>query len=351
MLLDRYLLRQILASFAIVAGVLVSIFLAYSLTRFLNDAAGGLLTVREAAELTLLKAIIALEVLLPLAFYFGLIVGCGGLNTHGELIAMRAAGRRRIRNHRPLILFGALLATLIAVFSLSIRPWAYSEIYALKARAQAASEIDRIKPEQFYLYEDGNRAVYIAGRKRNNDELEGVFIRTRNNDQIEIITAPRGRLEAFAVADRHHLYLSEASVYKIGENERDFYGQFESMRLSIRASDTIEQEIRTKSLDTPGLLQSDDAHHQAELQWRFSTPVSALLLVATALTLIDYRPRRGRYARLPVAIAIYAVYYNLLGVARTWVEQQTASSIAWVPMMFAVGLLLYQLQQQRRVSV
>ena len=42
MVLDRYLLRKIGASFAAVAAALTVVFLAYSLTRFLTDAAGGL---------------------------------------------------------------------------------------------------------------------------------------------------------------------------------------------------------------------------------------------------------------------------------------------------------------------
>jgi hypothetical protein len=63
------------------------VFLAYSLTRFLTDAAGGLLRADEVALLTLYKSIIALEVLLPLALYFGLIVGFSRLNSHAELTA------------------------------------------------------------------------------------------------------------------------------------------------------------------------------------------------------------------------------------------------------------------------
>ncbi len=29
-------------------------------------------------------------------------------------------------------------------------------------------------------------------------------------------------------------------------------------------------------------------------------------------------------------MAVYAVYFNLVGVARTWVEQDKAESVAWV---------------------
>ena len=109
-LLDRYLLREIGASVAAVAAALTAVFLAYSLTRFLTDAASGLLRADEVALLTLYKSIIALEVLLPLALYFGLIVGFTRLNTHTELTAMQACGYGRGRAQRPLVAASLLLA-------------------------------------------------------------------------------------------------------------------------------------------------------------------------------------------------------------------------------------------------
>jgi len=54
-----------------------------------------------------------------------------------------------------------------------------------------------------------------------------------------------------------------------------------------------------------------------------------------AMPLSRSQPRRGRFARVIVALGVYAVYFTLLDVSRTWVEQGTASSILWVP-----GLLL-----------
>ena len=62
-------------------------------------------------------------------------------------------------------------------------------------------------------------------------------------------------------------------------------------------------------------------------------------LAQTALALVDYQPRRSRFARLPLAIGVYAIYYNLIGVARTWVEQQSVSVLWWAPGLLAVALL------------
>ncbi|MEQ8231423.1 MAG: LPS export ABC transporter permease LptF [Gammaproteobacteria bacterium] len=350
MLIDRYLIREIGASFAAVAIILTTVFLAYSLTRFLNDAAGGLLSAAEVAELTLYKCIIALEVLLPLGFYFGLVVGLGRLNQHSELTALRASGARAARIHRPLIACGALLAAVVAALSLNVRPWAYTAMYTLKSRAEAASELDRIKSQRFYFYAGSGRTVYAEDIRDGGRALSGVFIRTTGKDGVEIITAPRARLQAFATPSRHRLELDDASVHKSGADTPDFYGRFAALTLTVPAQRTVENEYHRKAAASAALLDAPRAAERAELQWRLSTPVSSLLLTLVALMLTDYRPRRNRFARLPLAVAVYAVYYNLLGVARTWVEQGTLTSLWWAPLLLGVALGIAWLMQRRRFT-
>lgn len=340
MVLDRYLLREIGASFAAVAAALTVVFLAYSLTRFLTDAAGGLLRADEVALLTLYKSIIALEVLLPLALYFGLIVGFSRLNSHAELTAMQACGYGRRRLQRPLVLCSVLLATAVGAFSFTVRPWAYSAMFELKAQADASSELDRIKAHRFYLYDDNNRAVYVEHISRDGRSLAGVFVRERRGEGVVVVSAPSGTLHPFATPERHRLTLSDASIYKNVAGGSDFYGNFTTLTLSIKAARTLAREYRTKSEPTAALLLSHDPEDRAELQWRLSTALSTLLLALVALGLAETRPRQSRFTRLPIAIGVYAVYYNLLGLSRTWVEHQWAPSIWWVPALLAAALLV-----------
>jgi lipopolysaccharide export system permease protein len=348
-LLDRYLVREINASFLAVAIVLSVVFLAYSLTRFLSDAASGLLVAAEVAQLTLYKSIIAFEVLLPLAFYFGLIVGFGQLNVHGEMTAMRASGLRKARLQLPLLSLGLVLALVVGALSMLVRPWAYGEIFALKDAANATSELDRIKAQKFYLYDDGQRAVYIENISNNHAKLDGIFIRTRDGDALEIISAPSGKLEAYVSATLHRLTLTNASILRSVDGATDFYGRFDTLSLALDAQNPRDDTYRTKAQTTRALWASKSAADQAELQWRLSTPVSTLLLTLTALLMTSSVPRQGRFAHLPIAIGVYAVYYNLLGLARTWVEQQAVTSLWWVPVVLASLLGLTTLIQRRQL--
>lgn len=340
MILDRYLVREIALSSLLVALGLVAIFLGYSLTRFLTDAAGGLLKAGEVAHLTVYKGVIALEVLLPLALYFGLIVGFGRLNSGAEIVAMRAGGLSRRRMQRPLVLLSLLLAAGVALLSTTVRPWAYEAIYALLAEAEAASELARIKPGRFYLFEGTERSVYVEAIGRDGANLEGVFIRTRANDATEVISANSGVLHAHDQPRHHRLDLSEASIYKSVADGLDVYAYFDRLTLYLAAEREIVRDYRSKAEPTTALMNSAAMTDRAEFQWRLSTPVSTLLLALVALRFTDSAPREGKYARIPVALAVYAVYYNLLGLGRTWVEHGTVGTIWWVPALLAGGLAL-----------
>ena len=93
-----------------------------------------------------------------------IIVGLGRLNATNELTVMRACGAGGARVLRPLLMLCLLLASGVAALSLVARPWAYGHMYALKEGAEAASELNRIKPQRFYLYEDGTISYEEAMR-------------------------------------------------------------------------------------------------------------------------------------------------------------------------------------------
>ena len=347
-LFDRYLIREIGLSSIGVAMALIAIFLAYSLSQFLTDAASGLFKAAEVAHLTFFKSLIALEVLLPLALYFGLIIGFGRLNTHTEIIAMHACGMSRNRMHRPLILLSILLATAVGTLSIVVRPWAYDAMYELRAQAKATSELGRIRSQRFYLFEEENRAVYVEDIGRNGKELVGIFIRNREANDVEVITSSTGRLEPFVTDTRHRLVLNDASIYKSTADASDFFGRFDTLTIFLNAERSVARDYREKAETTSALSLSKQAHDRAEFQWRLSTPVSTVLLALAALRLVDTKPREGRYTRIPIAIGVYAVYYNLLGVGRTWVEPEALPNIWWVPALLACVIAMFSIRPPAR---
>lgn len=331
MIIDRYLIREVVQPFLVICVALLVIFITYSLSRFLVDADAGLLQVGEVAQLTVLKSLISLDVLLPLSLFLAVMTGLGRLYTDSEIYAMRAGGISETRLLRPLMRLSIIVAIVVALFSGWVRPWAYAQSYEIKAAAEASAETGRIREARFYTFNESQRTVFIERIAENGSDLDGIFIRTRKNDDLQVITASKGVFSYLAKPEFHSLQLFDAQVFKKVQDGTDFSAQFGSFTLWLPAQTPQDPGYKVKSASTSELKRSPAPQDQAEFQWRMSTPVSALLLALAAIPLSRSRPRQGRYAKMLLALGIYAVYFNLLDVSRSWVEQGSSNYIWWVP--------------------
>src|SRR3546814_8352983 len=61
----------------------------------------------------------------------------------------------------------------------------------------------RIKADRFYTYSASGRTVFIDSMHGAKGELEGVFIRTRNSEGLQVISARDGRFVDNATATDH----------------------------------------------------------------------------------------------------------------------------------------------------
>lgn len=330
-IIDHYLIREVLHPFVVILTALMVIFITFSLSRLLVEADAGLLKPLEVVYLTMFKAIISLDVLLPLSLFLAVMTGLGRLYTDSEIYAMRSSGISEARLLRPLMRLALLLAIIVALLSTWARPWAYNQAYELKAAAEASAETGRVKSARFYDFNDGDRTVFIENIDESGSKLQGVFVRTRKNDDLQVITANRGVFEYLSKPGFHRLLLTDARVVRKTPDGADLSGQFGKLTLWLPANTPEPPGYKVKSASTNQLRRSSDSGDRAEFQWRLSTPVSALLLALAAIPLSRSRPRQGRYAKMLLALVIYAVYFNLLDVSRSWVEQGYSAYIWWVP--------------------
>jgi lipopolysaccharide export system permease protein len=103
---------------------------------------------------------------------------------------------------------------------------------------------------------------------------------------------------------------------------------------------------------TRELLGSDAPSDIAQLEFRASTPLMALVLTLVAVPLSRLRPRQGRYARVGFALVVYFVYSNLLLAAKVWIEKgdlPPAIGVWWVHLA-ALALGLYLVMREERTA-
>jgi len=89
-------------------------------------------------------------------------------------------------------------------------------------------------------------------------------------------------------------------------------------------------------------MRSDKCVDIAEFQWRLSAPFSTILMALLGVGLSRSSPQRGKYAKVFTAVLVFAVYYNLGAVAKSWVERGVVGLIPgiwWVQVIIVVFML------------
>lgn len=343
MIIDRYIMREIIKPTVAVCGILVFIFGCYMATRFLADALAGQLTGSTVIILILLRIAIALEVLLPTTLYLSVVVALGRLYEDSEMTALFACGVSPGQVLRPVLYTALVIALVVASLSLFIRPWAYDKYYQLKAYAESNFDLRRINDGTFYETENGARVIYAEKVDHQQDEAERVFIRTERDDTLQVIYARQAVQTLDRASGKQILVFTDGYLYEFsrtGEEGRVI--QFEQSAMPLETKENVRLKYRVKSATTGSLARSDDSEEIAEFQWRLSTPLATVLLAMLGVPLSRSSPRRGKYAKVTLAVVIFAVYYNLSALAKKWVEKgvlDTIPGIWWVQLLLA-GLLL-----------
>ena len=348
MIIDRYIMREIIKPTVAVCAILVFIFGCYMATRFLVDALSGQLPGSTVIILILLRIAIALEVLLPTTLYLSVVVALGRLYKDSEMTALFACGVGMGRVIRPVLYTAVVIAAIVASLSLFIRPWAYKQYYQIKAHAEANFDLTRMNDGTFYEIEDGARVIYAEEVDHQQDEAGRVFIRTERDDTLQVIFARRANQSMDQASGKQILVFTDGYLYEFsrtGEEGRVI--QFEQSAMPLEPKEILRLKYRAKAASTGTLARSDDSEEIAEFQWRLSTPVATILLALIGVPLSRSSPRHGKYAKITTAVVIFAVYYNLSALTKKWVERGILDAIPgiwWVQLLLA-GLLLVLLWQ------
>jgi lipopolysaccharide export system permease protein len=230
MIIYRYVLREVAAPFVAISFALATLYVTYSLTRYLTDATEGVLAASSVFTLTMLKALIALEMLLPVALYIGLIVTLGRLYSDWEVTAMRASGISERQIIIPILGLAAAIALCIAGLSLGARPWAYNALYEFQAQAKAFNDLGQLEAGRFHYDDKRSRVVFMDARDGPED-LSGLFVRTREGSDTQVVSADSGRFTAYATPEKHRLDLRDARILRIGDEGTNLVGSFETFTL------------------------------------------------------------------------------------------------------------------------
>jgi lipopolysaccharide export system permease protein len=342
-IITRYLIGEIAKPLAVTLGILATLFGSYSAAGFLADAVNGLLPLDSIAILIALKVLIALEVLIPISLYIAVVLAFGRLNSDSEMTAMFALRVTPARVMAAVVMLAGSLAVLVAGLSLFARPWAYRTSHETVHRAEGLLNMRAMEAGTFYVGEQGDRVIHLTRRDNPDAPARDIFVRLNRPDHVEVIYARLAYQIRKSDEQGANVYLGGAHIYDLarGTGRGDRMLAVDGIVLNPNNQALDPLQYKSAAASTAHLLTSRAPEDVAELQWRLSNPVSALLLGMLAVPLSRARPRQSRYARSGTAILVYSAYYLLSMTARTWVQHGTVPAVPglwWAPGLLALVL-------------
>lgn len=362
MIISRYLIKEIFNALFSVSFVMLLIFLSNQLIRYLKYAANGKIAASVVMQLMGLEIPYLLVLLLPLGLFLGIIFVYGRLYAENEMRVMQAYGLSTKRLVMMTSICSLWVALVVMVLALWVNPYLATEKDKLFKKSLATENIlDVLVPGRFQVSSDDNRVVYVESINKEHKSAYNLFIaeQRKNVDNTHasawsVLSAEKGYQFRDSVTKDRFVVANNGYRYEGTPGQME-YKIIQFSKYAVRIADQVMGSARQAEevIPTTQLWNTyQNNKNAAELQWRLSMPLSAILLALLAVPLSHLRPRQGRYTQLFPAILIYIIYMNLLFVVRDRVEEALLPSSmgVWMVHVLLIGVIIIAYQMRTPFS-
>jgi lipopolysaccharide export system permease protein len=347
---QRYVLREVVQTWLAVTGVLVAILVSNQLSRVLGQAADNQYGRGVVFDLIALGTVMYLSVIVPVGLLLAMVLTLGRMYHDSEMAALQACGFGPARLLAPLFCFAAVIAVGLGWLAFEQVPRADSQVQLLRQSALKEAQFGQLDAGRFRGFSGGD-AVFYAERVDQEGVLHNVFVQRESAGRIEVALAETATYSKASSDSMHLVTLFNGRRYEGVPGQDDFRViEFREHGIPIATPQDIRSSSDPDTKPTRALWGSSDPSDIAQLQYRASTPLMALVLTLVAVPLSKLRPRQGRYTQVGFAIVVYYVYSNLLSASKIWVEKgdlPPAIGVWWVHVA-ALALGLYLVMRDAR---
>ena len=351
MIFQRAARREFTHSAAGVFVALFAILLTTQLIRLLGEAAQGSVAPEAVIALLGFAAINYIPSLLSLAAFVAILLALSRIYRDSEMVVWFSSGLSLLAWVRPVMTFILPLVVAIAGLSLFVSPWALSQSAEYRGNLDSRRDVGQVLPGAFQESTSGDRVVFVEAVADDESFVKNVFVSSIENQRLGVTMAATGHQEIAENGDRF-MVLENGRRYEVEPGTPEFrileYGRY-AIRLETKESRGIERT--PKNSPTLDLIATDLPAHRAELLWRVSTPISAIVLALLAIPLSFVNPRAGRSANMLLALFTYLLYNNLLTISQAWVANGRISFAVGVTAVHLFMLCLLPLLFYRRIAV
>lgn len=362
MIVNRYLAKEVYSTLVATTLVLLVIFLSNQVVRFMQSAAAGEVSGHAITLLILLALPHLLSLLLPLSLFLSIIIAYGRLYADNEMLILANCGISPQQLLKTTMKFSCVIIVIVGIISLWVDPKVsnYSEQILT---GNTSTVLELLMPNKFQSINKGKWVIYVDQTSRDKKQLHGIFIaeqpivtNTANSHPFGIVSAQSGhqKSENNDSNDNTFLVLTNGHRYEVTPGKKAIKSiQYAEYGIKLQQTVNEWQEDEDNAPTTVLWKKKHDKYAATELEWRFSLPLSAIVLALLGTALSEIKPRQGRYAKLLPASICYITYVQLLFLSRAWMKKgllPPSLGMWWVHLLFfclAIFIIISQRPKKR----
>ena len=300
------------------------IFLVIRTLGFLRMAAEGVMPLGRIVSLLGLKLLSYLDVMLPLMLYVAILLVLGRWRKDNELIVLAASGLGLPAFLRPAVTLMLISVLLIGGFSFYLSPLSVQAGARVETELRNRSDLQSVVPGLFIESASASAVYFVESRDADSNRLKNLFAYGSDLGNEVVIVAANGYQETRSGTD--YLVMTEGVRY---------YG----IRIQQASSGPLQVPLRgwktqrlINSINNPMVRFSNRLLLVSELCWRISKVVMVPVLILFALASNSGYSRRQRLPGFVIALGIYFVYYNAVGLLVGMIRNGTVtdSTMLWL---------------------
>jgi lipopolysaccharide export system permease protein len=321
MIFRRSLVRELTATAVALFVVLLAILFTQSVIRILARAAGGAVAAEGVLALIGFNAMFYLNLLLSVALFLTVLLTLSRWYRDSEMVVWFTSGQSLTACLKPILLFAAPFLVAIVLLSLFLSPWAEQRKLEYERQLESRDELSILSPGLFREFRRAGIVVYIESINPVDGRIRNVFLHSVDDKKDATTVARLGHLVTEANGDRF-VVLEDGRRYEGQPGSAEFrLVEFDKLGRRIEPAEARALPASNKAIPTAALLVADGRNERAELFWRLSVPILALVLTLLAIPLAYVNPRMGRSFNLIAAAFLYLLYTNCINIVQSMIAQ------------------------------
>ncbi len=344
--LDRYLFEELIPPFLLSMFIITLVLFIQKMFRLAELVISKGVPVTDTLKLLAFILPGFLVITIPMSALVASITAFSRLSSDSELTAMKTSRVGLYRMLRPVAVFSFLAFGATALTSLVLLPAANTAMKAHLFNMVKSQAMVGIEAGVFSSSFDG--MVIYVDKMESLDKMEGIFISDEHSakDSYSIV-AKRGKLITDPQSFKVTLAMEDGALYSMPRDAHKYHltsfaagNIFLDINRSLLPGVVPTTDYRDASLQT--LLTDIRAlraqgkptlNVESELHMRLSIPVACLIFGIIGAPLGIRKSRSGKSAGIAIALAVFFLYYVLIGTSKNLAETGALSPAAayWIP--------------------